>query len=75
LDSTFCPYLRHDLWRRCEPQHDHAAKAIADKLVERIDEGFEVETRPPRDTGSAAHLYVGWCDNTKPPEGGSDQTQ
>jgi hypothetical protein len=51
--------------RRCEPQHDHAVKAIADKLVEKIDEGFLVEPRAPRDPSSAAHLYVGW----KPPDG------
>ena len=57
-------WMKHDLWRQCEPQHTRAVERISETLVSRIENDFTLVAKPPRDTGSAAHLYVGW----KPPE-------
>jgi hypothetical protein len=45
-------YQRHDLWRTCEPQHDHAVNRIAETLAEKLDDGFLVEARPPKQAPS-----------------------
>jgi hypothetical protein len=38
-------WMRHDLWRTCEPQHEHAVNRIAEAIATKVEEGFEVEVR------------------------------
>jgi hypothetical protein len=52
-------YLRHDLWRITEPQHMHAVDKIAETIAAKVDDGFEVETKPPPPVMHFAHLYRG----------------
>jgi hypothetical protein len=47
-------YLRHDHWRTCEPQHGHAVDRIAETIAAKVEAGFEVKSRPPREARSVA---------------------
>jgi hypothetical protein len=42
-------YVRHDLWRTCEPHHAIAVDRTEEAIVAQIDEGFEMQekTRGP----------------------------
>jgi len=52
-------YLRHDLWRISEPQHMRAVDTIAEMIVVKVDDGFEVEAKPPPPAMNFAYLYRG----------------
>jgi hypothetical protein len=34
--------VRHDLWRTCEPQHQHAIEAAVETIAARIEYAFEL---------------------------------
>jgi len=52
-------YLRHDLWRITEPQHMRAVDKIAETIAAKVDDGFEVEAKPPPPAMNFAYLYRG----------------
>jgi len=52
-------YLRHDLWRITEPQHGQAVERIAETIVAKLEDGFEVEARPPKPSISFAIFTAG----------------
>jgi hypothetical protein len=52
-------WMRHDLWRTCEPQHGHVVDRIAETIIEKVDEGFAVEKRTPKPVINFTYLYSG----------------
>jgi hypothetical protein len=51
--------MRYDLWRVTEPQHQHAVDRIAETLVAKIDDRYEVDLSSPKPAINFAYLSSG----------------